>query len=224
MPDAILSLGLLVVFVLPGFVIADLAESRRATRAARSDLELVLRGLVYALIVQGAIALTGWTGIVVEDLRAEDGWQQHLGELAAFVLLVGVAIPTCIGLALSWWLRHAEQRGRLRIWHYALGGRDHREAWDFVFSRRGGAYLLLTVSEDGKARHMLAKYGKKSWASQAPTRPQELYVEEVWPADSDGVVDRDRLDRIPLRGMWVSAEKIDRLEVLHPADADPDGR
>jgi hypothetical protein len=51
MPDTLLSLVLTIAFVLPGFVVADLAESRRATRAARSDLELVLRGLAYALIL-----------------------------------------------------------------------------------------------------------------------------------------------------------------------------
>jgi hypothetical protein len=45
-PDTLLGLALAVAFVLPGFVIADLAETRRATRTARSDLELVLRGLV----------------------------------------------------------------------------------------------------------------------------------------------------------------------------------
>lgn len=214
MPDTIMSVGLAVAFLLPGFVIIDLAESRRSTRAARSDLELVLRGLAYALILQGAVALTGWTGNIVEDLNA-GGWQRHLNELVAFGLAVGVAIPTCLGLALSRWLRQAELSGRLRSWHYALGARDDREAWDFIFSRRDSAYLLFTVSEDGQARHILAKYGKDSWATQAPTRPQEVYVEEVWPADPNGVVDREYLERRPARGMWISSEKIDRIEILH---------
>jgi Family of unknown function (DUF6338) len=214
MPDTVLSLGLAIAFVLPGFVMADLAESRRATRAARTDLELILRGLVYALIVQAAVALTGWTDDLVRDLEGPGGWQNHVAELIAFALVVGVLLPTCTGLALSWWLRRAEQSGRLRAWHYALGGRDYREAWDYVFGTRGGAYLLLTVSEDGQAHHFLAKYGLHSWASQAPTQPQEIYVERVWPADAEGLVDREVLDRRPQRGMWISAEKIDRMEVL----------
>ena len=213
MPDTLLGLGLAVAFVLPGFVMADLAESRRATRAARSDLEMVLRGLLYALVLQAAVALTGWTGDLARDVES-GGWQNHLEALALFGVVVAAVLPTIAGLALSWWLRRAEQVGQLRIWHYALGGRDYREAWDYVFGSRGGAYLLLTVSENDAPRHFLAKYGKRSWASQAPTRPQELYVEEVWPADVEGVVKASDLERHPPRGMWISAEKIDRLEIL----------
>lgn len=216
MPDTLLSLGIAVAFVLPGFLIADLAEVGRSTRAARSDLELVLRGLVYALILQGAVALTGWTDVIVGDLSGESGWQHHLVELAVFAIAVGIVIPTWIGLALNRVLRRAEQSGQLGLWYFALGGRDYRDAWDYVFAKKGGAYVLLTVSEAAGSRHLLAKYGAASWASRAPTRPQELYVEEVWPADENGVVDEETLARVPARGMWISAEKIERLEILEP--------
>jgi hypothetical protein len=214
MPDTLQSIALAVALILPGFVIADLAETRRATRAARSDLELVLRGLVYALILQGVVALTGWTAQILDAVDAKDGWQPHLTEISVYALVVGILIPTVLGLVLSAWLREAEQEGRLRAWHYALGGRDHREAWDFVFGRQEGAYLLLTVSEAGEARHLLAKYGPRSWSSQAPTHPQELYVEAVWPADSNGTVAAEIVDRDPPRGMWNSADKIERIEHL----------
>jgi hypothetical protein len=116
-----LSVALAVALVLPGFVIADLAESRRATRAARSDLELVLRALAYALILQAAVAATGWTAHLAHDLRGKNAWEHHLGELAAFGLVMGVVVPTIVGLLLSSWLRRAEQTGELRVWHYALG-------------------------------------------------------------------------------------------------------
>lgn len=215
MPDTLLSLALAVAFVLPGFVVADLAETRRATRAARSDLELVLRGLVYALILQGVVAATGWTDQIIDDVNGKDEWQDHVSELAVFALVVGVVIPTVAGLGLSWWLRRAEQAGKLRAWHYALGGRDHREAWDYVFGREQGTYLLFTLAQEDGPVHLLAKYGRQSWASQAPTRPQEIYVEEVWPADADGMVEQKVLDRIPPRGMWISTDKVERLEVLH---------
>jgi hypothetical protein len=215
MPDTLLGFGLAIALVLPGFVIADLAETRRATRSARSDLELVLRGLVYALLLQGAVAATGWTAQLVNDLDGDDAWKNHLEAIAAFALVVGVLIPTVAGLTLSWWLRRAEQAGQLRPWHYALGGRDHREAWDYVFGRRQGTYLLFTFAGSDGPKHMLAKYGRGSWASQAPTRPQEIYVEEVWPADADGIVDEAALQRVPKRGMWISVESVERLEILH---------
>ena len=123
-------------------------------------------------------------------------------------------IPTGIGLALNRVLRRAGQSGQLGLWYFALGGRDYRDAWDYVFAKKGGAYILLTVSEAAGVRHLLAKYGAPSWATRAPTRPQELYVEEVWPTEENGVVDEETLARVPARGMWISAEKIERLEVL----------
>lgn len=214
MPDTILSLGLAVAFVLPGFIVIELAEGQRSTRTAHSDLKLVLRGLVYALVLQSAVALTGWTGALVSDL-GEDGWQQHLGALATFGVVIGVIIPICLGLALSWWLRRIESSDRpIRPWQYALGARDQPDAWDFLFSRQAGTYLLLAVSDGDGVRHFLAKYGPRSWASQAPTRPADLFVEEAWPADAEGTVSEEHLARGPARGIWVSAEKLTRLEVL----------
>lgn len=142
-----------------------------------------------------------------------------MGALALFGLVVAILTPTLLGLLLSAWLRRAEQGGELKAWHYAFGGRDHREAWDYLFGRREGTYLLLTVSEDGRPKHLLAKYGQQSWASQAPTRPQEIYVEQIWPADENGMVDEDIVSRTPPRGMWISTEKVDRLEVLHLSGA-----
>ena len=262
MPDTFLGLAIAIAFVLPGFITADLAESRRATRAARSDLELVLRGLVYALIIQAAVAATGWTQTIVDDVSGNSGssiakvepdpsaskqakkpnaasatakpaeasagqsaksdtedeqepWTQHLLELVIFALVVGILIPTILGLLLSEWLRRAEQCGQLKFWHYAAGGRDYRKAWDFVFGRQEGTFLLVTVPEEDGVKHFLGKYGKDSWATQAPTQPPEIYLEEAWPADEEGVVEEEALTRVPARGMWITADKVDRLEILH---------
>jgi Family of unknown function (DUF6338) len=240
MPSTLLALAIAIAFVLPGFITADLAESRRPTRAARSDLELVLRGLVYALLIQAAVAATGWTQTIVDDLSGNSGnavekaqgqsakssmeqgaatdeqeaWTRHVPELISFGLIVGILIPTALGLSLSEWLRRAEQRGQLRFWHYAAGGRDYRKAWDFAFGRQEGTYLLLTVADKDGIRHLLGKYGRHSWATQAPTQPAELYIEEVWPADKDGIVDEGVLNREPKRGVWINSDKIDRLEIF----------
>ncbi|MGA8744547.1 MAG: DUF6338 family protein [Solirubrobacterales bacterium] len=223
MPDTLIGLAIAVAFVLPGFITADLAESRRASKASRSDLELVLRGLVWALLIQGAVAASGWTQTIVNDVSSGDAWKHHLGELISFSLVVGIAIPTILGSLLSVWLRHAEQDGQLKFWHYALGARDYRKAWDFVFGRQDGAYILLTVAEDGKAKHFLGKYGPGSYATQAPTEPAEIYLERAWPADRNGIVEASVLVRKPQRGMWVDTEKIERLEILDVSENEPRG-
>jgi hypothetical protein len=220
MPSTLIGLAIAIAFVLPGFITADLAESRRASKASRSDLELILRGLFWALVIQGAVAALGWTQTIVEDVSSGDDWEHHLGELASFSIVVGVIVPTILGLLLSVWLRRSEQRGQLRFWHYALGARDYRKAWDFVFGRQDGTYLLLSLGEDGETKHFLGKYGPNSYATQAPTDPAELFLEEVWPSDEAGLVDAEILKREPKRGMWVNTDHIDRLEILDPQDGD----
>jgi Family of unknown function (DUF6338) len=152
---------------------------------------------------------------IVRDVSPKDAWKHHLGELASFGLVVGILIPTLIGLGLSWWLRRAEQGDQLKAWHYALGGRDYRKAWDYVFGQRQGAYLLFTLAGNGQRQYFLGKYGAASWASQAPTHPHEIYIEEVWPADADGLVDQDALKRKPSRGMWIGSDRVERMEIIN---------
>lgn len=112
-------LAIAIGFVLPGFVVADLAESRRATRPARTDLELLLRGLIYALFFQGVAAALGWTGHVVDLLTGKEP-DAHLGAVSLYVLVVCVVAPTAVGLGLSKLLRTAEQSERLHWWHYGI--------------------------------------------------------------------------------------------------------
>ncbi|HEX4306721.1 MAG TPA: DUF6338 family protein [Solirubrobacterales bacterium] len=223
MPYTLIGLAIAIAFVLPGFITADLAESRRASKASRSDLELVLRGLVWALLIQSAVAATGWTQTIVDDVSSGNAWEHHLGELVTFSLVVGIVVPTVLGSLLSVWLRRSEQRRQLRFWHYALGARDYRKAWDYLFGRQDGAYLLLTVTEDGGAKHFLGKYGEESYATQAPTHPEEIYLERAWPADADGIVEQVVLEREPQRGMWVNSDKIERLEIIDPPQGQSGG-
>ena len=49
----------LLMLVLPGFIIVDLQRGRRASTAADSDWELILRALAYSLILH--IAIIWWT-------------------------------------------------------------------------------------------------------------------------------------------------------------------
>ena len=65
-------------FVLPGFVIADLQRRKRATVAAGSDWEVVLRALSYSLILH--LIVSPWTRCLV--LKIDEGdWHNHLESL-----------------------------------------------------------------------------------------------------------------------------------------------
>ena len=107
-------------------------------------------------------------------------------------MVVCILIPTIIGLLLGTWLRAAEADGALHWWHYALGGRDARRAWDYAFSQHNGSWVRIVLRDpaEGGPASILGKFGKRSWASQSPAEP-DLYLQEVWPADRDGQVSED---------------------------------
>lgn len=58
---------------------------------------MVLRGLVYALVIQAVGVLVGWLPEVIRRLNASD-WSDHLGALALYGLVMCVLVPTGLGL------------------------------------------------------------------------------------------------------------------------------
>jgi hypothetical protein len=206
-----------VLLVLPGFIVADLAETRRARPPDRSAWELVLRALAYALVLQIAVGLTGWTPQIVEDLESGGSWREHMDAVALYLSAVVLVFPTIVGLALSWFLRRAEIKGRLTTLHYALGGRDARLAWDYIFQRYGSGFVVVTLKEnlDTRSSHLVAKFGEGSWATMTPSDCRDVYFEEIWPADATGQITQQF---VAPRGMWVSVDQIDNLHFVDPPD------
>lgn len=212
--DTLAEIAFAVGLVLPGFLVVQLSERRRPSTPPGGDLELVLRGLVYALIIQAVAAITTWLPSLAHRV-AKGSIADHFLGLALYGLIVCVAVPTIIGLLLGTWLRRAESAGALRWWHYALGGRDARRAWDYTFSQHDGGWMrvVLRDSPSGKPPAFLRKYGKRSWASQSPADP-DLYLQEVWPTDENGLVAEDDLIRGSAGGMWINGDQIARIELL----------
>lgn len=203
-----------VAFVLPGFITADLAETRRA-RPRRTDPELILRALTYTLLIQGAAALTGWTGQLIEDTDAGHNWDGHTSAIVLFVVVVVIVVPTLLGLGLNALLRRAERGGNLSPVHYALGGRDARQGWDYIFERFGGGFVFLTLKPgvEDRPSFFIAKFGNYSWAPQQLSDVHDVYFEEIWIADSSGQITGEFEEQ---RGLWLCLEQIDMIQFISP--------
>ncbi len=143
MPTTLVAVLSLLVLVLPGFIVAELAGSRRASRGGRTDLELVLRALWYSLVLHLVVAATGWTLAVYHDLDTAHEWEGHVTAIAVYGLVVVVVAPTLLELFLGRYLRRREQAGRLQAIDYALGSSDSRHAWDYVFQHLDAGYVVV---------------------------------------------------------------------------------
>lgn len=200
MPTTLVAVLSLLVLVLPGFIVAELASSRRASRGGRSDL-------------------------VYRDLDISHEWEQHVTAIAAYGLVVVVLAPTLLGLGLGAYLRRREQAGRLKGIDYALGASDSRHAWDYVFQHLDAGYVVVvhlkTLSGDGAPqidgvgewRALVGTVGRHSWASQTPASRHSLYLQEARPATLEGQI---LGEFAPVRGVWIAQDEIAALFVLAP--------
>jgi Family of unknown function (DUF6338) len=217
--------------VLPGFIVTELAESRRATKRRGGDFETILRSLWYSAVLHVIAAGSGWTAAIYRDIDRPGEWERHLTAVALYAAVVVVIAPTALGLVLGAYLRHREQQGSLTWFDYALGGRDARQAWDFLFGHLDAGFVILHLKSvpdhvnagngDGANafapwRTVYGKFGTRSWATQTPSDRYDLYLEQVWPADATG---RILGEFNPPRGMLVSADEIAALYVVDPGDA-----
>ncbi len=106
--------------------------------------------------------------------------------------------------------------GELRRWHYALGARDARDAWDATFQRYhdSGVWVLVhfkDVSSDAGARVVIGKYGRGAAAGQSPVPEHDLFLRDLWAADEAGIPVQ-QFD--PPRSLWVAKSEIAELYFL----------
>lgn len=123
-----------IALLMPGFIIAELSVARSA-RASRSDLELALRALVYALVVH--LLFGFWTVHVVTTVGPLRDWTDHWVTLTVYGVVVLVIAPIIVGVALNRFLARAELAdgppSRLAA---GLGAGEARDAFDYAFQRR----------------------------------------------------------------------------------------
>jgi len=215
MPNTLLALIIAAVAVLPGFVTAELTQRQRAVQPSGDGQSVVLRALFYALVIH---LLWSWWTLQLAQHLAGAAWRNSLIELPGWAIVVSIISPIALGLPLNHLLRAAENKGSLSWWHYALGGRDARDAWDLVFQRvaESGAWVLVHLKDDhpGSPRIVMGRYGRHSSVGQSPAS-HDLFLQEMWALDD---ARRPVAPLDPPRGMWVAKEGIAELYVF---DIDP---
>jgi hypothetical protein len=234
--DTLIGVIALLAFVLPGFIVTQLAESRRATKRSGGDLEVVLRSLWYSAALHLIALAAGWTSLIYGEVERRNAWEHHLLGLGLFVGTVVFVVPVMLGTALGRRLRRREQKGQLGGLDYVLGGRDARQAWDFMFGHLDAGFVVAQLkspsmslaastpgARDWNGRTVVGRYGKRSWAAQTPSLRYDVFLERVWPADHTGRV----LGEFETpRGLWLDADNVAalyRLDLAVPAADRPTG-
>ena len=208
------------VFLLPGFVVADLAQRERAGSRSLGDQRALLRALFFSALIH--LVFSWWTWSLAQDLD-DAGWHEHYGAVALYVLVVVVITPVLAGLGLSALLLRAERDdGDLKWWHYAIGARDARDAWDFAFQRYrdSGVWVLVHFRQangdgGGGPRVIIGRYRPGAAFGQSPSPEHDLFLRDLWTADENGVA---VAPLEPPRSLWVASTQIAELYLLETGD------
>ena len=207
-----------VALLLPGFIVAEVAVARGA-RSPRSDLELALRALSYALVIH--LAFGWWTADLVKRVGPAASWQAHVGALSLYAGVVLVAVPLLLGTLLNTVLARVEQRdGPPPLWAAALGAGQARDAYDFAFQRFSdeGAWVIVELAghTSEEPRLVGGRYGRASAVGQTLSA-HDLYLEQLCLVEEgeDGLRYLSQATEPP-RGLYVAASQIARIEVLPP--------
>jgi hypothetical protein len=174
-----------IALLLPGFLIAEISTARSA-RGSRSDLELALRSLSYALIVH--VIFGFWTVHLISTVGKPDEWPDHWGALTAYGLMVIFAVPVLIGSIMNRYLAQVDASGaEPSLLAATLGAGPPSDAFDF---------------------------SQHSAAGRTPS-PHDVFLERLCTVvvDANGI--RSLADQLePPRAVYIPAEQIVRIDFL----------
>lgn len=222
MLTTVISIFAAIALLMPGFIIAELSLAG-AARSSRSDLELALRAITYALVVH--LVFGFWTVALVDRVEEAKYLPDHLGALSAYTATVLLGAPVILGLALKAFLGRAElgdgPPGKVAA---SLGAGEARDAFDYAFQRRrhDGAWVIVELlgHSPDVPRLVGGLYGRRSAVGQTPSL-HDVYLEALCTVDENDEGVRTLCERIePERGVYLSASQIARIDVVpgEPSD------
>lgn len=207
-----------IALLLPGFIVVELSAARGA-RSSRSDLELALRALAYALIIH--LLFIWWTALLADRIDDPVRWREHVSAIALYAAVVLVGVPLLLGVLINRGVAHAEGRdGSMPLWASALGAGEARDAYDYAWqrlSKTGGWVIVELVGHTAEAPKLIGgRYGERSAIGQSPS-DHDLYLEQLCfvyegPDGLRRLVGRTE----PERGVYIAASQIARFEILPP--------
>lgn len=214
--DTAISILAAIALLMPGFIIAELSVARSA-RSSRSDLELALRALAYALIIH--LVFGFWTAHLIKTIGSPDDWVDHVEAISAYVAIVLLGIPIAVGVGLNRYLAFVEaQDGPPNLFAAGLGGGEARDAFDYAYQRwrRNGVYVIVELVDHRPEGPRLVGgiYGERSAIGQTPS-PHDIYLEALCMVSEDENGIRTLASRVdPERGVYIAASQIARVDLV----------
>lgn len=174
MPTTFSAIGVLLVFVIPGFVAGRVWEFAYP-RTEPSESRLFLEGLSLSCV---NYALVSWLLVLIYQKH----WYQSVFLLACFSLLILLIFPVLLGFGLV----AVSESNCLRRLRSRFGfANPVPTAWDYFFRKSGYCWVLATL----KSGHVVAGFfGPNSSASSYPSA-EDIYLERLCKLSPEGKIE-----------------------------------
>lgn len=201
---------------MPGFIVAEVSVARSA-RSSRSDLELALRALTYALIVH--LMFGFWTANLIKTVGPPEDWVDHVGAISTYVAIVFLGVPVAVGGLLNRSLAGVDSSdGPPNLFAAGLGGGEASDAFDYAYQRwrKNGAWVIVELvgHTADSPRLVGGVYGRRSAVGQTP-QPHDIFLEALYEVEVDANGIRNLAEPIvPGRGVYIAASQIARVDLV----------
>jgi hypothetical protein len=195
-------LVLFIAFVVPGFISLKTYELL-FPRVSRDSAQQLIDAVAYSSV---NYALLFWPIYEVEAGAIRGSHPSAYVAFYVFVLLVAPVSWACL-------------MGMLRSTQFFQRRLPHPTAkpWDYVFGQRKRYWVVVSL-KDGK--RVGGRYDSQSFASSAPA-PEQIYLQEAWEVNSDGGLERPRVDSA---GIMILAPDILSVEFFNVVEGGDDDR
>lgn len=188
------SIQLVILFVIPGFISLKVYTLLAGSDGKHTSQQL-LDAIAYSCINYAAMA---FPILWIEKQNLISSHPKIYFAIWSSILLI---VPGLLSLG-YWKLRQTEWS--LRVLPHPQG-----RAWDYVFSKRLPAWIVITL-KDG--RKVGGWYGGKSFASSNPNLP-EIYIQEEYHINEDGGFDSPHHES---GGILITESEISTIHFYQP--------
>lgn len=201
MPTTTESLFLLLIFILPGFILANV-YNRNISRPYPKDYQFVIESIGFSTFNHlVAYFFTNKIYIWYSEKILFDKYPHYFG---LWIFGVVFILPILLGLIFSKIVELEPLQNILDKIGLSIAGRTS-QSWDYFFEKNKACWMIIYLETGEKIGGI---FGQKSFVSLTPN-PKDIYLEAAYEVKEDGTFGSILGDSF---GVWVNGDKIKKIE------------
>lgn len=195
------SLFILIIFILPGFILASV-YNRNISRSNPTDSKLVIESIGFSTF--NHLISYFYTAKIYAYYHTGTLFDKYIHYFALWILLVVFLLPIFFG----WFFSKIVEAEQLQNFFERIGlsiASRTNQAWNYFFQQESGVWVIIYLKSGVKVGGI---FGQKSFASLSPN-PKDIYLEKAYKIKGENTFGNPLGDNV---GIWINGDNIERIE------------